>query len=444
LPAESPEPRGRRLLSAALGGGLTGPALIYIGATALNSAIPFVLLPFLTRWLGAAEFGIVGVYVALVNVLGVLVGLSTHGLISVVYYREGPDAMPPQVGAAIGVVAIMASATMAAVWIFRTFIARETGIDEAWLWTIVAAAAGQFVLFVTLAVFQTRQQPFRYGAMQISFAALLFVLSIVLIGEYGMGWRGRLLAQALTAGVVAAIGLAWLTRTGAISWNVRRWPVGAALAFGLPLIPHALGAVAMNSVDRFALGSSIGPAAVGRYYVAVQLATVLVVVATALNQAWLPWLYERLARNDDGARRAVVKATYAVFALIAAGGAGLALLAPWLVPLVAGPGYDEAIGILRLLGPASAFGAMYFFVAGYLFYEKRAGLLSAVTLTVALVQIALTFWLVQVGGTQGVATATLLSMALYFAAAWGAAHHVHPMPWLAALTGRRPVAPGAG
>ncbi len=444
MPADPGEPRLRRAFVAAFRQRLAGHALIYIGATAINSAIPFILLPFLTRWLGAADFGIVGVYVALVNVLGVLVGLSTHGLVSVVYYRDGPEAMPPHVGAALGVVATMASAMMALVWLFRGFVARESGIDEAWLWTIVAAAAGQFVVFVVLAAFQTRQQPFRYGAMQISYALLLFALSIVLIGEADMGWRGRLLGQATAATIAAALGLVWLSRTGAISWSMRRWPMGAAFAFGLPLIPHALGAVAMSSVDRLALGSGVGPAAVGRYYVAVQLASVLVVVATALNQAWLPWLYERLARNDDAARRTVVKATYGVFALIALAGAGLALVAPWLVPLIAGPGFEAAVGILRLLGPASALSAMYLFVAGYLFYEKRTGVLSGVTVTVAVIQIALSFALVRSGGTHGVATATLVSMGLYFAATWAAAQWVHPMPWLAALTGRRTMEPRPG
>ena len=255
---------------------------------------------------------------------------------------------------------------------------------------------------------------------------------------------GMVVSPTLAAGIVAMIGLVWLTRTGGISWNVRRWPVGAALAYGLPLIPHTLGMVAMNSVDRIALGSSLGPAAIGQYYVAVQLSTVLVVVATALNQAWIPWLYERLARDDDEARRTVVRATYAVFLLIACGGAGLSLIAPWLVPLVAGPGYDAAVGILRLLGPASVFSAMYFFVASYVLYEKRTGLLSTVTLSVAVVQVGLTFWFVRMGGAEGVAAATLLSMAIYLAAIWAAAQHAHPMPWLAALTARRQRGPGAG
>ena len=76
---------------------------------------------------------------------------------------------------------------------------------------------------------------------------------------------------------------------------------------------------------------------------------------------------------------------------------------------------DAAVGILRLLGPASVFSAMYFFVASYVLYEKRTGLLSTVTLSVAVVQVGLTFWFVRMGGAEGVAAATLLSMAIYLA-----------------------------
>jgi O-antigen/teichoic acid export membrane protein len=185
----------------------------------------------------------------------------------------------------------------------------------------------------------------------------------------------------------------------------------------------------MASIDRFALGSAVGPVAVGRYFVAAQIASILLVLATALNQAWLPWLYERLKQGDEAARRQVVRATFSVFLLLAAGAAALALAAPVIVPIVAGPGFEQAIGLLRILAPASACTAAYYFVTAFLFYERRTGLLSTITLSVALFQLVLSVLLVRAAGATGVAVATLAAQASYWAAVWIAARRVHPMSW---------------
>ncbi len=45
---------------------------------------------------------------AAVNVFAVFAGLSTRAQTGVVYYKQGPHAPPPQVGASVGVVSLVA------------------------------------------------------------------------------------------------------------------------------------------------------------------------------------------------------------------------------------------------------------------------------------------------------------------------------------------------
>ena len=95
--------------------------------------------------------------------------------------------------------------------------------------------------------------------------AFLAALTILFIAGADMDWTGRALAQAVAVVLVGGIAIAWLTFSGAVSLAARRWPVRDALAFGLPLLPHALGAVAMASIDRFALiGLRVHPPIVAR------------------------------------------------------------------------------------------------------------------------------------------------------------------------------------
>jgi len=412
-----------------LGNRLAGDAAVYVGATVINAAIPFLLLPFLTRWLPPGEFGLVALFLAQINVLQVLIGLGAHGMISVAYFREGPDAMPPQAGAALGIVVTMASTA----WIGSLLIAARleafSGIPADWLWLVVLASAGQCGIAVALAIFQTLRQPYRFAAVQIGFALCMSGTALISIGLFHSGWIGRALAQGLAAGCVSVVALGWLTRRGAVSWNVRRWPVRAALSFGLPLLPHSLGGVVIASIDRFALTGAAGSIAVGKYFVAQQISSVLLVLGAALSQAWSPWLFERLSKGGEEDHRQVVQVATAAVLLLLAGGLSLAVLAPIVIAVVAGANYGDSVGVLRILGPAYAFVGSYYFVTGFLFYERRTGLLSAITISVAVIQAALSFSLARIGGIVGVAYATLISYALYFALTWFAASRVHPLSW---------------
>lgn len=417
------------MLKRLFGSGLIGPAAIYLGATILSSAIPFLLLPFLTRWLGPAEFGIVGAFLAAVGMLGAVIGLSTHGLISVVYYRDGPDAMPVQVAAAVCVAGLSTLGWALLFWLASGRLAAMTGVPESWLWTIPVAGVGQFLVSILLATFQTVKRPILFGAIQFGFALVLAGLSIWLIGTRGLGWEGRALAQVIAGALVIVPGFMLLTRMKLIVWRVDGDALRGALSFGLPLLPHAVSVMVMASVDRFALSSTLGSEQVGYYVAAFQIAMVLSVLATAFNQAWLPWLYERLARNEAMTDRQVVRATWAMISLFALGAAGLALLAGWIIPLVAGPQFSTSIPLLRILAPAAACSAAYFFFAAFLFYARRTGTLSLVSATTAIIQTGLSFWLVQGWGSIGVAWATLAGAFIYACATGLAAHHVHPMPW---------------
>lgn len=408
---------------------LSGDALVYIGASMAGAVVPFLILPFMTRWLGPADYGVVAGYLALVNVVILLVGLSTHGLISVVYYRDGAERMPPQVGASFGILAMMSVPVLAVLYAGSALLESKLGITREWLWTALMAACGQFIALIAMAVWQTLRKPFRYAATQLGFSLTTAGTSLVLVGALDFGWEGRALGQAVGGGFIAIACLLALTATRNADFRPASWNMRGTLQFGLGLLPHAAGAVAIASVDRFALGTYTSTETTGQYFAAFQIASIITAVAAAFNAAWNPWLYERLAQGTHAAKRQVVLATYGVAGVFILGALAMALLAPLFVRIVAGPGYEQAGELLRLLAPAAAFSGCYYLFSGYPFYTEKTGRLSAVTLSVATLQIALSFWLGSFAGAPGVALATLISGTTYFVAAWVLSQSLMPMPW---------------
>jgi O-antigen/teichoic acid export membrane protein len=391
--------------------GLIGNAAAYIFAAGLNAAIPFLLLPLIARWLGPADFGIVGSFVALVNVLILLVGLNAYGFVGVGYYRDGPQLLPRLVGAAALIIAVSSTITGVVIWIGAGPIERLTGVDRAWLWTFPAAAAGQAVIAVGLAVAQTIQRPLAYGALQIGYGLTLAVLALLLIGAFDMGWSGRALAQALAAIVVSSGAFLWLASTGRMTIRVGRDMVGQALGFGVPLLPHSLAAVAMGSMDRLALTGAFSAAVVGHYFLALQIASVFTALAAAVNQAWVPWLYARLAKNDAEAWTEITQVIQIGGLLLVAAAILMAALAGVLTAMVGGHQFAPAAGPLRILSFYAAFQAWYSLMSAFLFYAKRPKLLSLLTVSSAVLQGVLILLFLR-WGASGVAAALLLTSAV--------------------------------
>ncbi len=406
---------------------------IYVGAAAMNAVIPFLALPPLLRALGPEEFGKVGVYLALINVATVIAGLSVHGVISVVHFRDGPQAVPAYIRGAMRTVAFTGVPLLLCSLLFASFFERLTGLPGFWAWTIALIAMAQFVVSLAMAVFQAREQPLRYAALQIGVTGAWVALSVLLVCGANMDWTGRATGQFAAVVTMALVALHLLRREGLLSASAGTAPLSTLLRFGLPLVPHSLAGAVMAGADRLLL-SSIGSAEMaGQYFAAFQICAVLTVGAAAINQAWVPWIYRRLAAPSRSSAVEIVRATAVLNAMLLLAALLLALGASSLVGLIAGERYVAAIPVMRWLAPAAAFSGMYYFVTNHLFYHGKTGVLSTITVGTAVLQVSLLLVCVPRWGIAGAGFSALAAAAVYWLATWFAAHKVSPMPWIGAF-----------
>lgn len=398
----------------------------------MNAVVPFLALPPLVRTLGPEEFGKVGVYLALINIATVIAGLSVHGVISIVHFRDGPQAVPAYIRSALRTVILTGVPLLLLSLLCSPLLARLTALPAHWIWTIALIAVAQFVVSLGMAVFQAREQATRYATLQIGVTVGWALLSILLVCGYGMDWTGRALGQLIAVSAMAMGALLLLRKDGLLLASAGTAPLSALLRFGLPLLPHSIAGAVMTGADRLLL-SSIGTSEMaGQYFAAFQVCAVITVGAAAVNQAWVPWIYRRLASPSPESAVAVVRATFALNAALLLAALGLALVAPWLIRLVAGDRFMAAIPLMHWLAPAAAFSGMYYFVTNYLFYHGKTGILSTITLGTAALQVGLLLVCVPRWGVAGAGFSALCAAVVYWLATWTAAQKVSPMPWLGA------------
>jgi O-antigen/teichoic acid export membrane protein len=172
----------------------------------------------------------------------------------------------------------------------------------------------------------------------------------------------------------------------------------------------------------------------GLLTVGFQLALIIELVAVSFNNAYLPWLFERLKERDPATDRKIVRSTYLFFA----GVAGLALLVGLAMPTIAVALLDESYAgsasYVRWFSVAFAFTGMYRVLANYIIYASRTGRLSLVTFTTAAANVPLNYVLITYNGAIGAAQATAAASAIAFVFMWWTATRAHPMPWLGRAT----------
>ena len=411
--------------------GLFSESAVYLVSNIINAAIPFALLPVLTRYMSPGEYGQVAMYQTLLAALAAVTGVSVHGAAVVKYFDD--DITHVDLGHFIGACLQVRAGTTAVVFVVaflvRVPLAAWLGLQTEWvLWAVVASAAG-FVIQMRLSQWQVRGEAVKYGALQVVQSLANAALSLLLVVVLMQGPRGRIDAQNWVLMAICGISLFLLARDRLIgvSWHAGHFR--EALRFGVPLIPHVAGMFLLNAVDRMMINAQLGLAQAGVYMVGVQLTMAMPIVFSAINTAYAPWLYERLKANDPSEKRRIVKWTYAYFLIVLVLAGAAFVVGPPIVSLVAGSRYAAAGKTVGWLALGQAFGGMYLMVTNYIFYSKRTGALSLATIGSGLLNVALLYFMIGRLGLPGAAMAFALATAIRFGLTWWVAQRRHPMPW---------------
>ncbi|PTU75129.1 lipopolysaccharide biosynthesis protein [Pseudomonas mangrovi] len=407
---------------------LVNSTATYALANVINSAIPFLLLPVLTRVLAPAEYGVVTMFATVVSVLTAFTGLSIHGAVSVRHFDADTD-HPRFVGTCLGLLAVSTSLVLLIVWLMAGPLSRWVEIPEGWLFVAVLASAAQAIVQVRLVIWQVRSEVWRYGLFQILQTALNLGLSLGLILLLGLGWEGRVLGICVAVFLFAGLALYGLQRRALVRWSIDREYIRAVLRFGVPLIPHAVGAMMIAMSDRFIITHLLGIGVTGTYAVGVQMGMVVGLLADAFVKAFGPHLFAELKSQDPYSGVRIVRQCAAVFLGFLVLALSYVALLPFLYPLIVGGQYGASLPVAQLVGFGNAFMGMYYVVAGFLFFFERTVLLAKLTLLVGLVSVVLTYVLVESMGVIGAAWAYVLVQLFFFLGAWRLAQKTFPLPW---------------
>ena len=403
---------------------------IYAVANIASAAVPFLLLPLLTRVLSPVEYGHVVGFSLLITLCMTVAGLNAHAALGVVWFKRPHEQMPAFTATALAIAVIstlVVSVLVASA--LALFPGIGSGISPAWGAAAALTAGASVIMQCRLVLWQSQNRPVHNAALQFSSSVFNVGLSLVAVVLLGWGGDGRNAGIAAAAGLMACVSIALFVKSGELRWAPDREQIKTLVDFGLPLVLHTFAGVLLSTADRWTVSIHLGPHALGVYGAGAQLGMVMAILADAFVKAYGPWLYAKLASNLEQDQQCAVGAIYAAMPAFACIAAVAGLVLHWASGSLLGANFRAASEVLPWFMLGGAFSGIYLCTSVLFFFSGHTGLLASATLSAAVCGAASTWLLVSSHGVQGAAMGYALTQGLLALFTTALAVKSFDLPW---------------
>lgn len=181
------------------------------------------------------------------------------------------------------------------------------------------------------------------------------------------------------------------------------------LPLALPIILHLLSGLVLGQSDRVMLQSMSGNYEAGIYSFAYTIASVLSLLWSATNNAWVPWYYENTKAQNTKSINQLAKKYILLFSI---GTCAIMLMTPEVMKILGPQEYWSAGRVIAMVVFGIYFNFLYSFPTNYEFYTQNTRWIAVGSICAAAVNVGLNLLLIPQFGGMGAAVATLIS---YFA-----------------------------
>jgi O-antigen/teichoic acid export membrane protein len=392
-------------------------SVVYVLGTALQGVGVLLIIPFATRVLGAAEFGRVATGLVAVQMVGTL---AAAGLPQVILREQHRGSEGPRVSRALAGAMVLVALGVGVLGAVVVAVVAATGRGAlGQMLPVVVAAVALTVVVSGQTLMRARMKPLGF-----------FVLAVgsTVLAQLGGLLAARAQPTATTyltayAGVLAAVAAVAVVVGRPLPPTAEPARVRAGARLAAPLLPQAAAMLGLLMGDVVLTSTLLGASAAGGYQVALQLANTAFVLSTALFNAWGPLV---LSHPIDRRWSFTSRTGAVLIGLVVAGGAGVAVLGPWLVSLMTRSDFDRA-AMVPTLGWLTAVAAAYMLYQGSslaVLDAERTGHLAWGAILALGVLVVGTLVLAPPLGIVGIAVAKVAAyLVLAGTTAWLAARH---------------------
>ena len=376
----------------------------YFFASVVNSGIAYITMPIFTRLLTADQFGKVSVYQTWESVLGIIAmfclssGVFNNGMID---YKDDRDVYSFSLLVLSNIITIVFAFVFLCVyhWFPNIF-----GFSLPLVFVMFLC----FFLQPAYNFWMARQRyEFKYkklSLIMISVAILAPLCAIVgLLKIKGNPVNIRIITGKIPFILLYVVIYIYIIKKAHGHLKIAYWK--SAFLFNLPLIPHYLSSLLLNSCDKIMISYMVGDSATAYYSVAHSVAAIATIVWSAANSSLIPYTYEKCEKKEY---KAISKVTLPLLFLFGIACCLIILLAPEVVAVMATKDYQEAIYVIPPIVGGVFFQVQYFIYANIIYYFKKPRYVMYASVTSMMLNLILNYLFINKYGYLAAGYTTLI------------------------------------
>ena len=415
-------------------GRLVKETIVYTITDMIGKALAFVLLPIVSFYISPEELGIATNFSVITTLVSLLAGLAVVNSLPYFFYEQNKNENCFMISNLLILCFLLCTILAVIVACIHNITYKYLQLSLHLQLLGVVYVVGMLVSqtsFILMRLENKSKQFAQWQIFQILFHAVSVLFFVIVLKGGGIG---KIYAESIVFVVVGGLHLNILYKKGYIifQWS-SKWII-KLLHFGIPLLPHSVSFWFKSGMDKIFITTYCGLYYNGLYSMALSIGTIYTMLIQSFFNAYTPYLQKRLAEFDDGLmhwdeKRTIVKQAYMIFSLFGLFGF-LASAICWMIfNYMLDQKYLPALSYIPFILFANFIYVIYNFTIQYIYKKKKTLIMGIITFLGSVIQMILSYWLIQFNGVIGALYSLLLGNLLITGGIVIYSRHIYPMPW---------------
>lgn len=408
-------------------------SVYYTLLNVLEKAIPFIILPIVTRLFTKEEVGYYILYQAIIEILIPLMTLNIGAAVLLNYYKVDENNFKKYIFNSFILFFFFFIISFSFIYLLSDQISDLINFPAKWLIIVSFITLPRFITQLRQNLWRVKFKIKNYGYYTIGISLFKNGIGLILVFYFTLGWEGLILGHLIGYLIFALIGIYTFFKEKLISINIVPSFFKDAFFVGYPLALHQLGLWLGNAANRVIIAGILGTAATGSYGIGATFAMLITVVEDAFTKAFVPHLFEKLKKIQLHEKSEIVRLSVYVYIFLLVITAIFYIVGYFGVGFIFGHEYIATREFMLPLMLAALMKGLYKLHVNYIMFTKITMKVTQITLTTGLLNIFLAYILTLRYGIIGAAYSLLLVNGLQYLFSFYVANKLIPMPWLSTL-----------
>jgi len=383
-------------------------SIIYLSTEIFNKAIPFLLLPLITKYLTPTEYGVYGIYQVLISFFVPFIGMSLQIHITRNYFKVSKDVLAKILNSIILLLHIHLFIGLVFIFFISLLFENPLGIESDTLYVIPIIIYTQMLNTFNLTILRNREEALKYGVIQIIVSFFNFSSVLLLLLFFHLGWMSLVWGVLIGNGIVVLYSLSSMYQNYTLDMKTF-YPFKIIYKISLPLIFHLLGGSIIFLSDRVFIQQMEGLEDVGLYTIGNQFGMITMIVINSIVLAVNPWMYKALANNEK-----ILQKVYLLMSLFFLIGVLVWLVGDFIFPYMIDAQYLKAKEVIFWISLGFIFRGWYQLFYNVVLNEGKTKIFMYITFGTGTLNLILNYILISQNGMVGAAQATVISFFMMF------------------------------